>query len=51
MFRITSTTGISAYNHNRRFIGIDSNEEYLQLSINRFDKQKEKDAQLTLERY
>ncbi len=42
------TTGIAAYKHDRRFIGIDSKEEYLKLSIKRFKEQKEKDGQQTL---
>ena len=36
-FTGSSTTGISAYLEGRRFIGIDQEEQYLDLSINRFE--------------
>jgi len=36
-FTGSSTTGIAAYRHGRRFIGIDLNPEYLDLSIKRFE--------------
>lgn len=35
-FTGSSTTGIAAYKHNRKFIGIDTEKEYLDLSIKRF---------------
>jgi site-specific DNA-methyltransferase (adenine-specific) len=36
-FTGSSTTGIAAYLYGRRFIGIDSDEQYLDLSIKRFE--------------
>ena len=36
-FTGSSTTGLAAYKYNRRFIGIDSKKEYLDLSIKRFE--------------
>ena len=36
-FTGSSTTGLVAYKYNRRFIGIDSKKEYLDLSIKRFE--------------
>lgn len=38
----SSTTGISAVKLNRKFIGIDNNKEYLDLSIRRYNNIKEK---------
>ena len=35
-FTGSSTTGIAAYKHDRRFIGIDTETDYLDLSIKRF---------------
>lgn len=37
----SSTTGISAKIHKRKFIGIDNEKEYLDLSINRYNTTKE----------
>lgn len=37
-FTGSSTTGLAAYLYNRRFIGIDSEQEYLDLSIKRFEE-------------
>lgn len=39
-FTGSSTTGLAAYAYGRRFIGIDSNEEYLELSVKRFKDMK-----------
>lgn len=36
----SGTTGIAAIKNNRKFIGIDSNEEYLKLTIKRIQKEK-----------
>ncbi len=36
-FTGSSTTGIAAFLHNRKFIGIDTEEEYLKLSIKRLE--------------
>ena len=36
-FTGSSTTGIMAYKLNRKFVGIDINKEYLDLSIKRFE--------------
>ena len=33
----SGTTGIAAYKLNRKFIGIDNSQEYLDLSIRRFE--------------
>lgn len=33
----SSTTGIAAFMHDRKFIGIDQSEEYLDLSVKRFE--------------
>ena len=41
-FTGSSTTGIVAYNFNRKFIGIDSEKEYLDLSIKRFENLQDK---------
>lgn len=38
----SSTTGVSAVKLNRKFIGIDNNKEYLDLSIRRYNDIKEK---------
>ena len=38
----SSTTGISAARLNRRYIGIDNEKEYIELSIRRYKKMKEK---------
>lgn len=46
-FTGSSTTGIVSYRHNRLFIGIDNNEDYLQLSIKRFlNEKKSKESML-----
>ena len=37
----SSTTGIAATKLNRKFIGIDNEKEYLDLSIRRFQEMKE----------
>ena len=37
-FTGSSTTGITAYLHGRRFIGIDTEKQYLDLSIRRFEE-------------
>ncbi len=47
-FTGSSTTGIAAHKHDRGFIGIDSNQEFLDISIKRFKNQKEKDKQMGL---
>jgi site-specific DNA-methyltransferase (adenine-specific) len=39
-FAGSSTTGLAAYACNREFIGIDTEKEYLDLSIKRFEKMK-----------
>lgn len=39
-FTGSSTTGLVAYAYGRRFIGIDSNKEYLDLSVKRFEDMK-----------
>ena len=39
-FTGSSTTGLVAYKHKRRFIGIDNEKEYLDLSIKRFEEVK-----------
>lgn len=36
-FTGSSTTGLAAFLYNRRFIGVDTEKEYLDLSINRFE--------------
>nr|VFJ45924.1 MAG: DNA modification methylase [Candidatus Kentron sp. FW] len=38
-FTGSSTTGLAAYANGRRFIGIDIEEEYLDLSVKRFEEQ------------
>ena len=38
-FTGSSTTGVASIRHNRRFIGIDTNTEYLELSVKRLDKE------------
>jgi len=38
-FTGSSTTGVSAVRNNRRFIGIDNNREYIELSIKRFEEE------------
>ena len=37
----SSTTGISAVGLNRRYIGIDNEKKYIELSIRRYKKMKE----------
>jgi site-specific DNA-methyltransferase (adenine-specific) len=37
-FTGSSTTGLAAYLYGRKFIGIDQNKEYLDLSIKRFEE-------------
>lgn len=37
----SSTTGISAVRLNRRYIGIDNEKEYIELSIRRYKKMRE----------
>jgi site-specific DNA-methyltransferase (adenine-specific) len=41
-FTGSSTTGIAAAMNNRKFIGIDTEEKYLDLSIKRFEELKGK---------
>jgi len=38
-FTGSSTTGLAAVRHNRRFIGIDNNTEYLELSVKRLKEE------------
>lgn len=38
-FTGSSTTGVAAVRHNRRFIGIDNNTEYLELSVKRLKEE------------
>ncbi len=38
-FTGSSTTGLAAIRHNRHFIGIDNNTEYLQLSVKRLEEE------------
>jgi site-specific DNA-methyltransferase (adenine-specific) len=37
-FTGSSTTGVASVRHGRRFIGIDTNTEYLELSVKRLDE-------------
>ena len=37
-FTGSSTTGLAAYTYGRRFIGIDTEKDYLELSVKRFDE-------------
>ncbi len=46
-FTGSSTTGIAANKHGRKFVGMDKEEKYLDLSIRRFEEQK----QTKLERF
>jgi len=39
-FAGSSTTGLAAYEHGRHFIGIDTEKEYLDLSVKRFEEMK-----------
>lgn len=39
-FNGSGTTGIVAYNLGRKYIGIDNNKEYLDLTIRRFENEK-----------
>ena len=39
-FTGSSTTGLATVNHDRTFVGIDEKEEYLNLSIQRFEEQR-----------
>ncbi len=48
-FTGSSTTGIAAHKHGRKFIGIDSNQEFLDLSIERFKDQDGKEEQKDLD--
>ncbi len=41
-FTGSSTTGIAAYSEGRKFVGIDTSKEYLDLSIKRFEELQEK---------
>lgn len=50
-FTGSSTTGLSAHKFDRRFIGIDENEDHLKLSIKRFEKLKDEANQQTLESF
>jgi len=50
-FTGSSTTGLAAHRFDRRFIGIDENEDYLKLSIKRFEKLKDEANQQTLESF
>jgi len=47
-FTGSSTTGIAASKFNRKFMGIDTDENYLKLSINRFNDVKYKGAKQVL---
>jgi len=47
-FTGSSTTGIAAHKHDRGFIGIDSSQEFLDISIKRFKHQKERNTQINL---
>jgi site-specific DNA-methyltransferase (adenine-specific) len=38
-FTGSSTTGVAAIRHGRRFIGIDTNTEYLELSVKRLNEE------------
>ncbi|MBI4285915.1 MAG: site-specific DNA-methyltransferase, partial [Chloroflexi bacterium] len=38
-FTGSSTTGVATVRHGRRFIGIDTNTEYLELSVKRLDEE------------
>ena len=38
-FTGSSTTGVAAIKHDRRFIGIDNNTEYLELSVKRLEEE------------
>ena len=50
-FTGSSTTGIAAYLYERKFIGIDKDKEYLDISIKRFeDVQKQTKIMLSLEK-
>lgn len=40
-FTGSSTTGVAAIRHDRRFVGIDNNKEYLELSVKRFNEELE----------
>jgi len=50
-FTGSSTTGLAAHRFDRRFIGIDENEDYLKLSTKRFEKLKDEANQQTLESF
>ena len=57
-FTGSSTTGLAAFMYDREFIGIDNNQEYLDLSIRRFQdlmkdvkKSKEIEKSRTIEDY
>lgn len=41
-FTGTSTTGIAAVKHRRKFIGVDTEQSYLDISIRRYEDMKEK---------
>ena len=41
-FTGSSTTGLATYEYNRNFIGIDKEEDFLELSIKRFNEQRRK---------
>jgi len=50
-FTGSSTTGLAAYMHGRKFVGIDTEKKYLDLSIKRFlDIQKQTRLKLPLEK-
>lgn len=40
-FTGSSTTGIAAIRHGRRFIGIDTDEHFLELSVKRLEEEEE----------
>ncbi|MDD5435993.1 MAG: site-specific DNA-methyltransferase [Candidatus Omnitrophica bacterium] len=50
-FAGSSTTGVASYRLGRRFIGIDSNKEYLELSIKRlnFEQRTKQDVRLEIQ--
>jgi site-specific DNA-methyltransferase (adenine-specific) len=41
-FAGSSTTGLAAYEHGRKFVGIDTEKEYLDLSVKRFQEMQSK---------
>src|SRR5262249_28102300 len=47
-FAGSSTTGLSAHQHGRRFVGMDMEKQYLDLSVRRFEAGTAEHAALTL---